>query len=229
MREPVELEVVGRVAALEVLLEHVLQRLGTLDGLQRERRNQLQGHVDDDAEGAEPEGGGTEQLGVLGLADAEELTGCRHERERPDLRRDAAEAPAGAVRARRGGAGDGLPVDVAHVGQAEAVGRQQARELVQAGAGGEGHALALDVDVDDAAEVGEIELHSRGHGDAGEGVPGADGLQAHPRACRRLDRALHGAGRGRALDPSRTHRLGPSPVAPDGAGRTHRNAFPSPR
>lgn len=138
--------------------------------MQHEPRHELQGHLDEHAEGAEAESHGRQELGPFALAHGDELTRTVDELRADDLRRETAEGEPGAVGARRRGTGDRLPVDVAHVGQREPVGGEKARQRVQSGAGGERDAAGRDIRVDHSREVGEVELHVGGDGDAREAV-----------------------------------------------------------
>ncbi len=210
-------------------LEHVAQTLGLLDGVQDECRDALQGDLDEDAEGAEPEGDGGEQLAVLVLVDGQELPVGSDEGRARDLGGDAAEPGAGAVRAGGDRAGDGLAVDVAEVGHRQAVWCEQPRNIVQARARAQRHAAAFTVGRDETREIGEVQQHAGGDGDPGEAVAGADGLDLHAVLRSGLHRPLHGGGRVGELGAQRTHLFGAPPVLPRPSKTGHRNDFPSPR
>ena len=229
VREPVELEVVVLAHAVDPLVEHEAERLLALDRVQHEPRHELQRHLDEHAERAEADAHRRQQLGAFGLAHGDELPRAGHQLRGDDLRREAAEREARAVRAGRRRARDGLPVDVAHVLHGEAVGRQQLGESVQPRPGGERHPAGRDIRVHDARQVGEVELHAGRHRDAGEAVARPDGLDGQAGCRGGGHRPLHRARRRGPLHPLGPHRLGAGPVAPRRSARRHRNAFPSPR
>ncbi len=161
VREPVELEVVALRDALVERVEDLAEILGVLDGVQDERRHALHGDIDEDAERSEAQRHGGQQLGVLGLAHRQQVTGCCDQRRADDLRGDSPESRAGAVRAGRDGARDRLTIDVAEVLHREPERREQVRHLVQPGACQQRDARPLTVDVDEARQIGEVEEDAR--------------------------------------------------------------------
>ena len=229
-----------RRRAFQIAVEHLPQRLRSLDRLEQVGGDALQRDVHEHperqargenvlAERTEAEAHGGQQLRVLVLADRQQLSGAGHERHRDDLRGEPAERTPGAVRSRGGRTRDGLPVDVSHVLEGQAVRAQQPRQLVEVRARGEAHPAALEINVEDAADVLEIEKHTRGDRDAGEAVPRTHRLDPHPLLRRRGDSALHGLGIAWPFDALRPDGLASAPVAPDRTGRRHRKTFPSPR
>ena len=97
-------------------VEHVVEHLDRLPGVQVERRHALQRHLGDDAERAEPDAGDAQQLGIAVLVEAHDVAGAGDELHPDDRRRQVAEAEPGAVGGRGDRAGDRLAVDVAEVG-----------------------------------------------------------------------------------------------------------------
>src|SRR6185312_5170360 len=218
------------------VVEHALELFRPLHGAQQKRGDALDGDVDEDAQRAEPEARGGKQLRVLGLADPQDRTLGGDKGDSHDLRGESPKLCSGAVGAGRGRAADRLPVDVAHVLEGEAVRAEKRRQLIQVGAGPEGHAPERRVDREESIEAGEVELHAGRHGDSGEAVARTDRLDRQTAlACE-----VHGGGdlldARRFRDELRAHALGAAPVAP-GLARddppsvtsiAHRNALPSP-
>ena len=200
---PVELDVIrARHVPVEVSQELVdPHRL--LDGVQPERRDGLDRHGGDDAERPEADTGGREHVGVLlrGRVDDRAVPGDQPQAH--DAAGDVAEVPARAVGGRRGGAGDRLVPDVAHVLEREAA----LVELVAQR--GEGDArlhrdrASLPVVIQHSVVVGEVDEHAVGARDGREAVTGADALHT-------------GAGRGGLLDDGDQLVLTARP--PDGGG-----------
>jgi hypothetical protein len=93
------------------------ERARALDRPQGERGHRLQGHRRDHSERPQPHPGHGEDVGVPGGVAGEDVASHRHELERPHLGGQAAEAGARAVCPGGQRTRDGLPVDVAQVGQ----------------------------------------------------------------------------------------------------------------
>ncbi len=214
-----------------------------LDRAQQERRHALHRHLDHDAERSQPEPDGGQQLGVLGLADPQDRTVRRHQRDRDELCGEAAEPGSGSMGSRRRRPRDGLPVDVAHVLERQAVRLEESRQLVEVGAGGQRGPAALDVDREQAVEPAQVEQHALGRRDPGEAVAGADRFDGQPALARGAHDRDHLVDARRVRPEGRRRVLGTPPVAPTAprsqqivgvrAGASdrlaHKNAFPSPR
>ena len=119
-----------------------------------------EGEFDDDAEGAEGEQGCAEEGQVVGCAAADELAVGEDEGEGCDGLAEEAVVEGGAVGPRGNGAGDGLDVDAAKVGDGEAVLGEFEAEVMQREAGFEGDEVGGRVDVEDAVKV--VEVHHPG-------------------------------------------------------------------
>jgi len=159
-------------------VKNVEERLRALSSFEHESWNALDGDIDQDAEGAESEGDGGKEVGVLGVAHAQDVAGPRDECGTDDLGGDPAEGSTGPVRPGRDGSRDRLPVDVSEVLHRQAVAREDPRDLVQPRSGAQRHAAPFVIDRHEPGEVGEIEQHVGCDGDTGEAVPGTHRLDA---------------------------------------------------
>ncbi len=236
VREPVELEVVDRSRPCLEVVEHRIKALGALDRVHHEGRHALDGELHDDAERPQPEPCGGQQLGVGALVDPQHRAVRGDERHAHHLGGEPAEGRTGAVGSGGGGAGDGLAVDVAHVGEREAEGSQDAGQLVQVGPGPEADPPGRRVVGPQPVEAAQVEHDAVAGGDGGEAVARADRLDGEGVLAReRHDRHDLVDARGTCrVDGVRL--LGARPVAPGlsrneiaGRGRRHRNTCPSPR
>ncbi len=177
MREPVELEVLVDGGEVVEPLQHLVEGHRLLVGGEQEGRFDAEGECGDHAEGAEAEPGALEQPGVLGGGAAPDGAVGEDDLQGADLGGERAGVAAGAVGASAGGAGDGLDLDVAHVGEGEALGGEDPVEPVQREAGLDGDGAGRAVDLADGGEGVRADLDAvAGGGDGGEGVAGADGL-----------------------------------------------------
>ena len=212
VRERPELEVVGGVRALVERGEHVLERLRRVDPAQPERRHAAQRHGGHDAERAEPDPRGAQQVAVLRRQLALAAV-AEHELDPLDLGRQVRQPRAGAVRAGGQRAGHRLDVDVAEVGQREAAQVQLAAEAVQRDAGLHPHEPGPSAS---STRVHPLEREQRAGGQhaAGERVAGARDPHRRRRA-RSSDRRQLRARR-RPLDRRRLAALRTRPVDPRG-------------
>lgn len=229
MRKPVELEVVDAADARIEVVHDGVERFGLFLCAERERRHALERHVDEDAEGAQTERDGRQQVGLVLVVDGEQLSIRRDERGTHDLGRQSPVTETGAMGAGRERSGDGLTIDVAQVRHREAVRREQRRNAVQSRAGQQAHTPALAIDGDHAAQLAQIQQGSRRRRDPGEAVSGADRLQRAPASAGRAHGTAHRLDRRGVLHQLRAHALGARPVLPCAAGSCHRKLFPSPR
>ena len=149
----------------------------------------------DDAERAEPDAGGGEQLGVLGGGSVHGCAVGEHEVERGDLGGQPAEPGAGAVRAGGDGPGDGLGVDVPEVRQRQAVRVERGVEGAQRGAGADPDAAGRRVQRLEARPVPQVDRVVVGGGERGERVAAAAGPQVRaPGGVHRGDDVVDGPG-----------------------------------
>jgi hypothetical protein len=214
-------------ARIEVVHDGV-ERFGLFLCAERERRHALERHVDEDAEGAQTERDGRQQVGLVLVVDGEQLAIRRDERGTHDLGRQSPVTETGAMGAGRERSGDGLTIDVAEVRHRETVGREQRRNAVQSRAGQQAHTPALAIDGD--TPLSSLRS-SRVPGAAAIPVklcPAPTALSARPRApAERTERRTASIVVGYSTSCGRT--LGARPVLPCAAGSCHRKLFPSPR
>ena len=229
VREQVELVVVGGRDALLEGGDRRIGRLGTLDRVQPELVDTVDGQFHNDPERAEAECDGL-HVGVVG-GHGDYLAGAGDDGRADDLGADAAEGEPGAVGSGRGGAGDRLTIDVAEIGHRESERCQDPRDLVQVCAGAHGHSVA--VDRDQTTQARQVELHVVGHGYGGEAVSRADGLHRAAASGRLPDDGGDLGGTRRVQHLVRRAGRGAAPVAPAGrrtrSGPAHRKHLPSPR
>ena len=118
------------------------------------------------------------------------------------------------MRARRGGAGDRLPIDVAEVGERQVAAGQLLVQPPERDAGFDGGGHGVTVDRDDAIERADPQHPPGGARDVRERVPGRDDLDR----LAGLGRGLHGLDdleqALRLVDGHRRALLVPAPVAP---------------
>ena len=220
VREPVELDVVGRRGGLVEGREHLVQVGTPLLGPQRERRLRLERHRVDHAQRPEPDPGVGEDVRVLVGGAAQDRAVRRAPAVRPTTCvAEPAEPLAGAVRPGRDRARHGLRLDVAEVGQGQAGVLQQPVQPVQRHPALHGDPRGGDVEVDQGVVPVEPQLHVARHADRREGVPAAD--RADVQATSRRGRQHRGdlvraPGRG---DLERRRRPVAGPVRPSACGR----------
>ncbi len=176
MREPVAVDVLVRVDDAVPLGQELRPRFRLLHRTQLEERLALQRHLGHDPERAEPDSSRVEDLGLLGRGAADHLAGAGDQLEADDGGGDGPVAQPGAVGPGRGGAGNGLAIDVPEVGQRQIAATQL---LVQpperdAGLDGGGHRLA--VDGDEPVERADPQHPAVGAGNVRERVAGGDDL-----------------------------------------------------
>jgi hypothetical protein len=139
---PEELHVVGLAHQRPEVRQDVVERLDGLAGVEVERRHRPQRHLGDHAERSDTHPGHTEPLVTCG--DSEHAAVAGDELHPDDGRRQVAEAPARTVGRGRGGAGDGLSIDVAQVRHRQPPARQLAVQLVQPDARLHRHVVTVD-------------------------------------------------------------------------------------
>ncbi len=175
VREPVELEVVAGLQHAEHFQQVVV--VGRrLHRVQQERRLALQGDGGDDAQRAEGDPGGGEDVRVLLGRAVQQLAVGGHQLQATHLGGQPAERAAGAVRAGGDRAADRLGIQLAQIGHRKAHLPQRNVQFVQGGAGGHRDQAGGPVGADDAGQQAEIHHHAAGHRDVGEAVPGAHRL-----------------------------------------------------
>ena len=199
-------------------VENLLARAGGVDAVQGEGRHAAQGHRRDRAEGANPDPGRAQQLGLAFRAQLAHRAVGENQLHRLYLRGDVAQLGPGAVGAGRDRAGDRLAIDVAEVLHRQT---EPVQLLVELGK----HRAAPDLDqagsavgVDHAAERAGVDHRAVGHRRLGERVAAAGDADLAPGRNRRTDRL------GQLLAPARAHQLGrraglvPGPITPGLAG-----------
>ena len=145
-----------------------------------------------------PDAGHLEDVGVLVGRRADDLAGAGDQLHPGELGGQPGRDPAGAVGAGRGGPGQRLLGDVAHVVQRQSRPLEREVEVLERRAGARRHGHRLAVDRQDAVEpVGE-QQRVLGGGDAGEAVPGPGHLHGGaglPRASDGVDDVVDGSRR----------------------------------
>ena len=116
-----------------VALDHLVEATRRLERAQPERRHALELDLGDDPERAQPDRAARNRSGSWSASTRDDRPVGQHEGQPGDRRRDALVADAGAVRAGGDGPGDGLPVDVAEVGQGQPEPLEEGVEHVQLG------------------------------------------------------------------------------------------------
>ena len=139
VREGEELEMVVAQRKLLEALEHVPQRRGRVDPMQREGGHAAQRHLRDHAQRAQPDACGAPQLLVALARALEHRPIGEHQRQLVDLRGEVAQPRAGAMRGRRDRTGDALDVDVADVLERQPVLVEVAAELADGDPGLHAH------------------------------------------------------------------------------------------
>jgi hypothetical protein len=234
MGEPVELEVLVVRGEFVELSDDTGPAHRLLTGLEQEGGDDIERHRGHDAQRAEANPGRVEQAGTGPARKAQpagrepgragQHAAVREDQfEARDLRGHAADVTSGAVRAGLGRPGHGLHLDVAHVGQRQAVGQQFGIEHVQRAAGLDGDGAVFCVDRPDRGKPGRAQLNSVAHGGGGKGVPRA----GHPDLQAVLgsppDLSGNFLGGGRNGEPPRAGRDVARPVLP--LGRLVRRAM----
>ncbi len=160
-------------------VQHLVEAHRLLVRGEQEGRFDGEGERGDHAECAEAEPGGLEQLRVLGGGAVPDAPVGEHDLQPADLGGQRPGVPAGAVGAGAGGAGHGLHLDVAHVGEREARGGEQPVEPVQRESGLDGDGAVRVVDPADGGQPVRPDQDAvPGGGDRGEGVARTDRLDA---------------------------------------------------
>jgi hypothetical protein len=198
--------------------EHLVHGHRLLDGVQAECRHALQGHGRHQAQRSQPDPGGVEDVGVLGARAFQDRAVRRDQPQADDLCRQVAVAQAGPVGGGLGGAGDGLPVDVAQVLERQSPAVELVGQPVQGDPGLDGHPVVGSIVAEHAGVAPEVDEDAVGAGDGGERVPGADGLDPLPVGRRLLDQIDQLTLGRRPPDLGRGARLVAPPVRPVGAG-----------
>ena len=121
MGEREEPEVVVGGDELVEAVERLLDRRRRLDRVEREGGTAAQRHRGDHAERSDRHPGGPPAVAIVVRAELDELAVGERQLDRPQGRGDVRVGGAGPVRARRRRAGERLDVDVAEVGERQAV------------------------------------------------------------------------------------------------------------
>ena len=161
-------------------LQHVVECVARLDGVNTEARDGLQGDTSDDAERAETNTGAMEEFRLVVGVDVDHVAVGREHSKTSNLRCDAAVSEARAMGAGTHRAGDRLFVDVAHVGQRQSVPVEFPVELLQRDTGSDRDEAGRGVDVMQLIERANCDVKVGRHGDGGERVTSPHDLDATP-------------------------------------------------
>ncbi|UUZ58925.1 hypothetical protein LP418_23165 [Nocardioides sp. B-3] len=218
VREPVGVDVVVVARELVVRRQQRVPGHRPFVRLEREQRFDRERDLGEDAQRTQPDPTRGEDLGERRGRGGDLLAVTGDHREGRDLRRKGGDGATGAVGAGRGGAGDRLLRDVAHVVQGETEPAELGVEDVQRGAGQHGHGHGVTVDRGDAGEVVGAQHGVDRRRDAGEAVAGADHLHGSAVRDGALDLPHDLPGRVRRDDPARLGGFGACPVRPRSHG-----------
>ena len=191
MREPVELEVLVLRGQLIQPAQHLVPAHRLLPRLQQEGGHHPEGDRGDDAESAQANRGRGQQLGPLGRRAGNHLTAGQHQLKTGDLGRYAAAIPPGPMRAGLDGARHRLLLDVAEVGESQAVGEQGLVQHLQRAARFRGYQASLFVDVTDATEAAGPQQYAVGDRRRSERVPRASHPHGQSQFTAQPDRVGH--------------------------------------
>ena len=136
----------------------------------------MQGHRGDDAERAQADPGGGEELAMLLGRAVQQLAVAGHQLQAAHLGGQTADPATRAVGAGRDRAGDGLAVDVAEAGHRQAELPERGGQVAKHRPGGNGDQPGVRVGLDDSGQLRQVQHHAPGRRDVGEAVAGADGL-----------------------------------------------------
>ncbi|GAB3964827.1 hypothetical protein GCM10027615_08350 [Plantactinospora veratri] len=197
--------------------EDLGQRCRALVGAEYEGVDAVQGHLGEHAEGAEPDPGRREDVGVPVGGTLQHLAGAGDQGQPGDEGGEAAVAGAGAVGTGGDRPGDRLRVDVAEIGQGQIVSGEHLVERVQGDPSRYGDQPMAGIDPDRSGQRGEIDPLVVGAGDRGERVAAADRLDppaGSPGGPNRGDDLVHGRRSQRVAGGA----LVAGPVRPGGGG-----------
>ena len=206
------------VDQLVVAVHRLVEGHRLLDRLQREGRLHREGDGGEDPQGAQPDPGRREQVGVGPGAAGTEPALAVDELERGHLGRQRGAPPTRAVGAGGDRTGHGLPVDVAEVVQGQAQRVQPVVEHVQRRPGENRHGHRLPVDAPDPGQPVREQQDAVGDRDVGEGVARADHLHPAPLVTGGTDRRHDLVRVGRGDDPGRGGGGQTRPVPPGDGG-----------
>ncbi len=176
--------------AVDKGFKHPGKRLGFLAGVELEARHALERDLREHAQGAKAHPGGLEKPGIQGGGALAGLAVRQDDPQGGDGPGESGEGKARSVGRGVDRAGQRLVVDVAHVGQGQAVGLQEAPDVAQPGSRAKADLVGERVDADDAAEVVKREQRPAGCRDRRERMRAANHLQGGTR----VDCGTHGGG-----------------------------------
>jgi hypothetical protein len=214
VREDVELEVVVDPVELVEPAQHLVERLGAVDPVDRERPDRAQGDGVDHAERAEADACRPQVAKVATGGELDRVTVGAHELHRLDLRGEVSKPGSGAVGRGRDRAGEALAVDVAEV-------LERQPELVEAAVERTQDDPALNLDqarrpIGGEDPVEPVEAHHQpiGERDVAERVPRCGGTDPPPLGGRAGDELAELRQARGSLERRRPAALIAGPVAP---------------